>query len=40
LAACARGLEIVLRIHGMGNLERQIDELETAIGRLQGEVSQ
>jgi hypothetical protein len=40
LAACARGLEIVLRIHGQGNLERQMDELEQTIARLEGEVSQ
>jgi hypothetical protein len=37
LAACSRGLEIVLRIYGQANLERQVDELESAIARLEGE---
>jgi len=37
LAACIRGMEIILRIHGMGDLERRYDELAEIVTRLEGE---
>jgi hypothetical protein len=37
LAAAARGLDILMRIHGKAALERELDELEQAVARLESE---
>ena len=37
LAAAGRGLEVLMRIHGKAGLERQLDELELVVARLEGE---
>jgi hypothetical protein len=36
LAACSRGMEIILRIHGQGDLERRYSELAEIVTRLEG----
>jgi hypothetical protein len=37
LAAASRGLDILMKIHGKASLERELDELEAVVSRLEGE---